>query len=261
MQTHLARLIVSRSPADGNAHCDPSARKPPAPCDCAALPPEGSAAGGCERARNRSLKRHADSVAHVKLRPRLLVVSLLIAAVVSVGLGWVIARGGTDSSAGSTVIVDETDGAASQLQPPTIETNAVVKGDQLPDATVQTLDGTAVSIRSLVGQPTVINVWGATCVPCQEELPDFAAAHLAFGDQVRFVGISFLGASEREESFARDRGVNYELFYDGDGAFINDIGIAAFPVTLFVNAEGVIVRQTGQLNEESLTKYIESDLL
>lgn len=194
----------------------------------------------------------------MKVRPRLLVVSLLIAAVVSLGLGWVIARDGTDTSGGGTVSIDGTD---SPLQPPTIETNAVVKGDALPEVNVQTLDGTDVSIRSLAGQPLVINVWGSTCVPCQKELPDFAAAHLTYGDRVRFVGISFLGASDREESFARDRGVQYELLYDGDGAFINDVGIAAFPVTLFVNANGVIVRQTGQLNEESITKFIESDLL
>jgi len=194
----------------------------------------------------------------VKVRPRLLVVSLLIAAVVSLGLGWVIARGGTDTSGGGTVSIDSTD---SPLQPPTIETNAVVKGDALPEVNVQTLDGTDVSIRSLAGQPMVINVWGSTCVPCQKELPDFAAAHLTYGDRVRFVGISFLGASDREESFARDRGVQYELLYDGDGAFINEVGIATFPVTLFVNANGVIVRQTGQLNEESITKFIESDLL
>ncbi len=200
-------------------------------------------------------------MAAVKVRPRLLVVSLLIAAVGSLALGWVIARGGTDTSGGNTTIIDGTDGADSQLQPPTLETNAVVKGDPLPDVNVKTLGGADVSIRSLVGQPMVINVWGSTCVPCQKELPDFAAAHLIYGDQVRFVGISFLGASDREESFARDRGVQFELLYDGDGAFINDVGIAAFPVTLFVNADGVIVRQTGQLNEESITKFIESDLL
>lgn len=196
----------------------------------------------------------------MKVRPRLLVVSLVIAAVVSLGLGWVIARGGTDSSAGQsdTEIPDGSDG---QLQPPTIETNAVVKGDQLPDVKVQTIDGADVEVRSLVGQPMVINVWGSTCIPCQKELPDFAAAHLAFGDEVRFVGISYLGASDREESFARDRGVQYELLYDGDASFITDIGIASFPVTLFINAEGVIVRQTGQLDQASITQYIESDLL
>lgn len=191
----------------------------------------------------------------MKVRPRLLVVSLLIAAVVSLGLGWAIARTGSDSSGGTA---DETQ---SQLQSPTIETNAVVEGELLPDVKVQMLDGTDVEIRSLVGQPMVINVWGSTCVPCKKELPDFAAAHLTYGDQVRFVGISFLGASDREESFARDRGVQYELLYDGDGAFINDVGIAAFPVTLFVSADGVIVRQTGQLDETALTQFIEDDLL
>ena len=200
----------------------------------------------------------------MKVRPRLLVVSLVIAAVVSVGLGWLIARSGSDTSGNGTVNIDSTDSTDTtdnQLQPPSIETNAVVEGDALPDVNVQNLDGTEVSIRSLAGQPMVINVWGSTCVPCEKELPDFAAAHLIYGDRVRFVGISFLGASDREESFARDRGVQYELLYDGDGAFINDVGIAAFPVTLFVNADGVIVRQTGQLNEESITKFIESDLL
>ena len=200
----------------------------------------------------------------MKVRPRLLVASLLIAAVVSLGLGWVIARGGTDGSGRGAVIeesIDETDVAGSQLQPPTIETNAVVKGNQLPDVNVQNLDGTDVPVRSLTGQPMVINIWGSTCVPCQKELPDFAAAHRLYGDRVRFVGISFLGPSDREESFARDRGVQYELLYDGDGAFINDVGIAAFPVTLLVDADGVIVRQTGQLDEESITKFLESDLL
>lgn len=191
----------------------------------------------------------------MKVRPRLLVVSLLIAAVVSVGLGWVIARGGTDSSGSTTADTDVT------FQPPTLETNAAVKGEELPDVNVQTLGGAEVAVRSLIGQPMVINVWGSTCVPCQKELPDFAAAHLIYGDRVRFVGISFLGATDREETFARDRGVQYELLYDVDGAFISDVGIAAFPVTLFVNAEGVIVRQTGQLDEATLTKFIESDLL
>lgn len=195
----------------------------------------------------------------MKVRPRLLVVSLLIAAVVSLGLGWFIARGGTDASGGGDNVV--VDGTQNQLQPATIETNAIVEGDQLPDVNVQTVDGTDVSIRSLVGQPTVINVWGSTCTACVVELPEFAAAHLLYGDRVRFVGISYLGATEREESFARDRGVQYELLYDGNFDFVNEVGITSFPVTLFVDANGRIVRQTGQLDEAALTRFIESDLL
>lgn len=142
-----------------------------------------------------------------------------------------------------------------------IGTNAPVEGTGLPDATVQNLQGDDIAISSLIGHPMVINIWGSTCGPCKKELPDFAAAHLQYGDDVRFVGIDYLPASDREEAFARDKGVQYELLYDGTGEFIADVGLAAFPVTLFVDANGRIVRQTGQLNEAQLIAIIERDLL
>ena len=113
----------------------------------------------------------------------------------------------------------------------------------------------------LVGQPLVINIWGSTCGPCKKELPDFAAAHAVFGDQVRFVGIDYLPPSDREEQFARDKGVQYELLYDASGDFINEMGISAFPVTLIVTPDGTIVQQTGQLDEAKLTALIEEHLL
>ena len=197
-------------------------------------------------------------MAPVKVRKRLLLGSLATAAVASVAIGWAISRAGDESNADDTVIID---GGNGPLQPPSIETNAVVKGDPLPDVDVQTLDGADLAVRSLIGQPMVINVWGSTCVPCKKELPDFAAAHLIYGDRVRFVGIDYLPPSDREEKFARDRGVQYELLYDTNLEFTNDVGIAAFPVTLFVNADGTIVRQTGLLDEAKIAQYIESDLL
>ena len=192
----------------------------------------------------------------MNVRVRLLVGSLAVAAVASVAAGWVIARS-NDPSSSDTASLDNN----VLPEPPSIGTNAAVKGDPLPDVTVQLLDGTDVPISSLKGQPLVINVWYSSCVPCKKELPDFAAAHLVYGDRVRFVGINSLPPSDREESFARDKGVQYELLYDANGEFITSVGIAAFPVTLFVNAEGIIVRQSGQLDQASLSELIESKLL
>jgi thiol-disulfide isomerase/thioredoxin len=199
-------------------------------------------------------------VTAVKIRVRLLVGSLLVAVLVSVALGWVIAQVRNDSS-GSTEPVATLDNSGAIPQPPSIETNAVVGGDPLPDVAVQTLDGDDVDVRGLIGQPMVINVWSSSCVPCKKELPDFAAAHLVYGDDVRFVGIDYLPPSEREESFARDKGVQYELLYDANGEFISAMGLFAYPVTLFVNADGTVVKQSGQLDEQQLTALIESELL
>jgi peroxiredoxin len=200
------------------------------------------------------------NVGRVKVRTRLLVGSLVVSAVVSAGIIWAIAASGDDGSSaqnGDTVNID-TDAT---ISPPGIGTNAAVKGAMLPTVNVQTLNGDDMSTADLLGQPLVINVWGSTCGPCTKELPDFAAAHQRFGDTVRFVGVSYLPPSDHEESFARDKGVQYELYYDGNGEFISKVGIAAFPVTLFVSPDGTIVQQTGQLDQAKLTSIIESELL
>lgn len=190
------------------------------------------------------------------MRRRLLFSSLAVSAVVSVGAGVLIARSGTAPDDGLVVIdVDQT------LAVPSIGLNDKVEGSALPTATVQTLAGDDVATADLLGEPLVINVWASTCGPCKAELPDFAAAHRRYGDTVRFIGIDYLPPSESEERFARDKGVQYELFYDADGEFIAAAGIATFPVTLFVTPDGTIVEQTGVLDAARLTELIEENLL
>ena len=192
----------------------------------------------------------------MKVRPRLLIGSLIVSAVASVAIGFIIARSQNDAD--SPVVLDPT---LTIAQPGGIPTNDLVEGTPLPKATIQTLAGDDVPTSDLLGNPMVINVWGSTCGPCKKELPDFAKVHKAYGDRVRFIGVDYLPPSDREEQFARDKGVQYELLYDGNGEFVAAAGIAAFPVTLFVSPDGTIVQQTGQLDEAKLTQLIEDKLL
>jgi len=187
-----------------------------------------------------------------------LVGSLLVSAVASVAIGLVIARSGDE---GAPLDAELTrDVSDTVVMPPTLGTNAAVEGSPLPDVTVQNLQGDGIATADLLGQPLVINIWGSTCGPCKEELPAFAEAHQLYGDEVRFVGIDYLPPSDREEQFARDKGVQYELLYDADGEFVTEVGIAAFPVTLFVTADGTIVQQTGRLTFDQLTAAIDEHL-
>lgn len=181
----------------------------------------------------------------------MMIVSLAAALVVSLLVGWLVARSGSSD----VVTLDQS------VKPPTIGTNRPVKGEHLPAISLATADGSTVSTAELVGQPMVINVWGSTCGPCKKELPDFAATHLIYRDRVRFVGVDYLPPSDLEEQFARSRGVQYELLYDATGEFVDTMQIAAFPITLFVTADGTIVQQTGQLDSAKLTALIESELL
>lgn len=187
---------------------------------------------------------------------RLLFASLAVAAAVVVAVS-VAAANRNDGNTTDNVTL-----SPGQALSPTIGTNAAVTGRALPRVNLQTLGGDSYSSTDLVGHPLVINLWFSTCAPCNRELPAFAAAHSVFGDQVRFVGINSSGlGSQSEEKFARNRGVNYELFYDPNGEFTTAMRIANFPQTLLVNADGTIVDQTGELTAAKLEDLIRTKLL
>lgn len=183
---------------------------------------------------------------------RLLVVSLLVAVVLSVAIGWAIARDGAGAD-DDTIVLDR--GAV-----PSIATNAEVAGERLPSVELVDDDGDTLSTDDLVGRPLVLNLWFSTCIPCERELPAFAAVHEEFGDAVRFVGVNPFDSAEVNRSFARDRGVGYELLRDPDGAFADELGVSTAPFTVFVRPDGTIARQTGVLDEDELRAHVE-DLL
>ena len=187
---------------------------------------------------------------------RLFVGSILAAIVVSVLGGWLLSRD-DDDTGGIAAVDDIVLAKPGTSQIPSIGTNAPVQGTTLPTVDLSTNDGGTVGTADLLGQPLVINVWNSTCGPCKKELPAFAAVHAEYGDQVRFVGVNTLDVPEVNESFARERGVQYELLRDVDGAFTDAVGIATQPVTLFVATDGTIVRQTGVLDEATLQQYVD----
>jgi len=187
----------------------------------------------------------------------LLGASIGVAVVVSLVGGWAISRAGDESDTGSTddeIVILDTPGTA---QIPTIETNPQLSGEVLPSIELVTNDGEVVTTADLLGRPLVLNYWYSTCAPCKKELPAFGAVHAEYGDRVRFVGVNPLDTPEVNEQFARERGVQYELLRDEADRYGSTIGIATAPFTLFVAADGTIMRQTGVLDEDELRAIVE----
>ena len=198
----------------------------------------------------------------MSINKRLLFGSLAVAAAVVVVVGVVVANGNdsTDSTGAGAGDDDVTLTSGNDLAP-SIGTNAAVTGRTLPHVDIQTLAGDTFATADLIGRPLVVNFWYSTCAPCKRELPAFAAVQAKLGDQVRFVGVDTLPPSDHEEAFARDRGVKYELLYDPNGELTTAVGIANSPQTLFIDANGTIVDQTGELTADKLEALIRTKLL
>jgi peroxiredoxin len=188
-------------------------------------------------------------------RPRLPV--LVLSAAVAGGLlgGWALNRavtGGDGTGDIDSVVLAE----PGEYQEPVDGENRDVDGDVLPDVVLTDSAGLEIRSSSLAGQPLVVNLWFSTCIPCKRELGEFAAVHGELGDRVRFVGINPFDSVDVMQRFARDRGVGYELLRDEAGAFVDALGVVSFPVTLFVDAEGVIVAQSGEIDRAELRDRI-----
>lgn len=130
-------------------------------------------------------------------------------------------------------------------------------GETLPDVEYLDADGDPTDMDRYVGEPLVINIWFSRCAPCARELADFAAVDAAVGDRVNFLGVNPFDTPSTMVEFAAERGVEYELARDEERELPRALGILEYPVTLFVDPSGTIVRQTGELTEDELRVAID----
>jgi peroxiredoxin len=183
-------------------------------------------------------------------RTQRLVIGGVLGLAVGVAIGFALAGGSEDDG-------DATADSRSALEESGIPVATDVTGEQLPDVAVETLDGEEISLRDLTGRPLILNLWYSTCAPCVREMPAFEAAHQTAGDRVRIVGVNPLDSSAAAREFADDLGVTYELVRDQGGDAVVALGVARFPTTIFVDADGrIVATEPNELDEEEITQRI-----
>lgn len=133
--------------------------------------------------------------------------------------------------------------AAAQLRPCPPSSPTAHGG--LPDVTLPCLgDGPAVRLAGLVGKPTVVNVWGSWCIPCQRETAFLSSAYDALHPRVRFLGIDTADSTDSALDFAPHvrPPMRYPSVVDPDSKVLHGLAVAPGPpVTAFVDASGRVV--------------------
>ncbi|MEE9417540.1 MAG: TlpA disulfide reductase family protein [Acidimicrobiales bacterium] len=118
------------------------------------------------------------------------------------------------------------------------------------------------SIAARKGEPLVINFFASWCPSCVAEMPDFEVAHQQFADDVTFIGVAMQDRESDALDLVKKTGVTYELGNDPDGSLFQSFNALAMPTTVFVSADGEVVRSfSGVLTAESLADIINGELL
>lgn len=127
----------------------------------------------------------------------------------------------------------------------------------LPALVLRDLDDHPVALRTLRGQPLVINLWASWCGPCRREMPVLARAQrqwpgvrFAFADQGEAVGEvrAFLAQGElRLDHVLLDTGMQLSQHY----------GVRGYPTTLFLDAQGQLrSMHAGELSPATLAAQL-----
>ncbi|MCE2854108.1 MAG: TlpA family protein disulfide reductase [Ilumatobacteraceae bacterium] len=190
----------------------------------------------------------------MRIRRNLLVWSTVAALVVAIVGGWLFSSASDDG-------VDANLTNPGVVQDPTIGTNAVANGEELPPVnlpSVATGDLTAIFPQ---GRPLVINFWFSTCEPCRREMPALQAVSQQLSGIVDIIGVNPNDTAEVAANWASDIGVTFPLYTDRDAELLTEVGIGTMPTTLFVSTDGVIVdTHAGEITAAELRAAITTSL-
>jgi thiol-disulfide isomerase/thioredoxin len=134
--------------------------------------------------------------------------------------------------------------AAAHLSPCPPSSTTPVNGG-LPDITLPCLgNGPAVHLAGLTGKPTVVNIWGSWCEPCQAEMAYLSQASDADRGKVRFLGVDTVDEADSALDFDAHVSppVHFPSVFDEDRKLLIDAHLPPSPpVTLLLSADGKIV--------------------
>lgn len=118
-------------------------------------------------------------------------------------------------------------------------------GTEGPAAAVETLDGSAADLSTVVGggKPTLIEFWATWCSNCKELEPTLMDAQRRYGDRVRFVGVAVSAnqSDERVRRYVARSMQGFTHFYDRRGNAVAAYDVPATSYVVVLDGEGKVV--------------------
>lgn len=189
---------------------------------------------------------------------RRIVVSLLLSALLGIGLGQLYLAAGSDDAT-------QTGAAPNALLTGATEF-PVTERSRPVDVSGATLSGDPLALSDLRDRVVVVNVWGSWCPPCREEAPVLAKVSAEYAARgVSFVGINVRDNPAAARAFEENYGIDYPSIEDTDGRVVlaldQYIPASAVPVTLVLDREGrVAARVLGAVRETTLRTLLDTVL-
>lgn len=116
--------------------------------------------------------------------------------------------------------------------------------------------GELIDAGVLKGRVSIVNVWGAWCFNCEEEMDEL---HALAKLPVALIGVDYKDERAQAQQFLSRFGNPYQtVIFDEAGDLGFELGVYGAPETFVVDANGVIrYHHTGALTQDVLTRDIQ----
>lgn len=115
-------------------------------------------------------------------------------------------------------------------------------GQTLPKVNLRGLNTPNQSLAGWLGKPLLINVWASWCVPCRQEMASIIRLKQTYaGQKFNIIGISTDDYLERAQRFVTQFGLGLPNYIDQDLELEKILGADRLPLTVLVNAQGVVL--------------------
>jgi len=133
-------------------------------------------------------------------------------------------------------------------------------GGPAPNFTLKASDGRTVTLSAFRGEVVLLNFWATWCEPCKKEMPAIQAAHEQYKAQGLVVlAVNFGESADKAAGFAHHGQMTFPILLDPDLKVAETYGVRSLPVTLFIDAEGIIRERIfgGTLTKEGIGQIFE----
>ena len=117
------------------------------------------------------------------------------------------------------------------------------EGFPAPDFTLDTLEGSQMTLSDLRGKVVIVNLWTSWCPPCRAEMPAIEQIYQenkAQGLEVLAVNSTYQDSELAAASFAQEFGLTFPVLLDRDGSVSKRYQLLALPTTYFIDRQGII---------------------
>lgn len=134
-------------------------------------------------------------------------------------------------------------------------------GQKAPEFTLETLDGTKVSLQDLKGKKVLLNFWASWCKPCKDEMPHMQKVYEKYNHQnVEILAINLTIGKEKPEdakAFAEELGLTFPILLDKEGKIGDLYKIIPLPTSYFIDEDGFIRwKYMGQMEENYIIEQL-----